>query len=222
MQKTAKRAFHSTIILRCGFVASLTKPHAVSTHHLQQAVASIAHRGPDAANTWQNSNKTVSLAHARLSIIDLSAMGNQPLVSVCNTIHCLVNGELYDFERIRSELQAKGHVFKTKSDSEIVINLYKEYGVPGMFAHLRGEFAFTLWDEKLQLLVAAKDRFGIKPLFYSIYENGIYLASEAKALFRMGVPCEWDEESVNKTLHLFGNRTLFKRLYTCLCFVIRL
>jgi asparagine synthase (glutamine-hydrolysing) len=105
----------------------------------------------------------VGLGHARLAIIDLDT-GDQPLTNEDEQLHVVVNGEFYDFERIRADLEARGHQFRSGSDSEIVLHLYEEYGAHCVH-HLRGEFAFLLWDARRQRLLAARDRFGIKPLF---------------------------------------------------------
>ena len=97
-------------------------------------------------------------------------------------------------ERQRRELERRGHVFRTGSDSEIALHLYEEFGAHCV-QQLRGEFAFVLWDEPNQTLFAVRDRFGIKPLYYAFYDNTLYLASEIKALFAAGVPARWDHES---------------------------
>lgn len=153
------------------------------------------------------------MGHARLSIIDL-ATGEQPLANEDEQLHLIVNGEFYEFERIQQELKYRGHRLRTHSDSEIVLHLYEEFGTQCL-QHLRGEFAFILWDESKQLLFAARDRFGIKPLFYALVGNTLYLASEAKALFAAGVPACWDRESFYQQLfaYLASDRTLFKGVY---------
>jgi asparagine synthetase B (glutamine-hydrolysing) len=108
-------------------------------------------------------------------------------------VRIVVNGEFYDFERQRRELEQRGHHFRTRSDSEIALHLDEDFGVHCL-GHLRGEFAFVLWDETNQLLLAARDRFGIKPLYYAVRDDTLYLASEVKALFAAGVPARWDHE----------------------------
>jgi asparagine synthase (glutamine-hydrolysing) len=144
-----------------------------------------------------------------LSIIDLSG-GDQPIASEDESLRIVVNGEFYDFERIRRELETRGHRFRTKSDSEIALHLYEDLGVHGL-TQLRGEFAFALWDANHQTLFAARDRFGIKPLFYAWHNDTLYLASEAKALFAAGVPARWDHESFyhHATGPALADRTLF-------------
>src|ERR1041385_7056664 len=120
------------------------------------------------------------------------------------------NGEFYDFERQRRELEQRGHRFRTRSDSEIALHLYEDYGAHCV-QHLRGEFAFVLWDENNQTLLAVRDRFGIKPLYYSVQGGTIYLASEIKALFAAGVTPGWDQEYFYQmaTGPTMPDRTLF-------------
>ena len=153
---------------------------------IDAATRALYHRGPDGQRHWLSDDGLAGLGHARLSIIDLET-GDQPLANEDGTIHAVVNGELYDFERIRRELEARGHRLGTKSDSEIVLHLYEDLG-PACLEHLRGEFALALWDSRTRTLFAARDRFGIKPLYYAQHGGMLLLASEAKALFAAGVP----------------------------------
>lgn len=178
---------------------------------LRDGLATLKHRGPDKTSYWLSTEKNVALGHTRLSIIDLSN-GHQPIATKDESVRLVANGEFYDFEEIRQSLIEKGHRFKTQSDSEIALHLYREYGA-GCLKYLRGEFAFTLWDSKNQLFIAARDRMGIKPLFYTTYENKLYFASEIKALFAAGVPAAWDEESYTSRAFFFRDRTLFKNIH---------
>jgi asparagine synthase (glutamine-hydrolysing) len=123
----------------------------------------------------------LTIAHTRLAVIDL-VTGSQPLQSEDGNLVLAANGEIYDFERIRASLEAKGHRFSTHSDSEVILYLYKEYGLD-CFEHLRGEFAFLLYDKAKRRLIAARDRFGIKPLYFSRLDSGFVFASEMKAIF---------------------------------------
>lgn len=194
----------------CGIVAIARKNEPVDELILQKAVEALHHRGPDGRKTWLSPSGLVGLAHTRLSIIDLHT-GDQPLSSQDGTIHAVVNGEFYGFQDIRSELQAKGHKFKTRSDSEILIHLYEEYGAQCVH-RLRGEFAFVLWDERQHKLFAARDRFGIKPLFYTMRGQDLLLASEMKAFRAAGLSFHWDEESfyhANLMGTFLQDRTLF-------------
>src|SRR5262249_23631880 len=147
--------------------------------------------GPDNQSTWVDAKGQAGLAHARLSLLDLTPSGDQPLTWDDGRYQLVHNGEFYDFERIKHELEGRGHRFRTHSDSEILMPLYHELGA-GSLEKLRGEFAFVLWDRDSRSVFAARDRFGIKPLFYAIHDGKLYFASEVKALFAMGVPPEWD------------------------------
>jgi len=176
---------------------------------LENATAKLRHRGPDEAGYWVSEHGRVGLGHSRLSIIDLET-GSQPIGSEDGKIQAIVNGEFYGYETIREELERTGHRFRTRSDSEILLHLYEDHGA-NCVKYLRGEFAFILWDERKQALFAARDRFGIKPLFHAEVGGTLYLASEAKALFGAGVPAGWDHEQYYQHLFLCLNqdRTLF-------------
>jgi asparagine synthase (glutamine-hydrolysing) len=187
----------------CGIVAIYHPRGCVSAEALQRATALLHHRGPDGRRQWIAPHGRIGLGHARLSIIDL-VTGDQPIASEDGHRHIVVNGEFYDFERIRCELERAGHQFRTRSDSEIALHLYEDLG-PHCLHQLRGEYAFVLWDEPQQRLFAARDRFGIKPLFFAWHQGVLYLASEVKALFAAGVPARWSREGLfNATI--FGGQ----------------
>jgi asparagine synthase (glutamine-hydrolysing) len=158
----------------------------------------LAHRGPDGSGTWVDEAGRVALCHTRLAVIDLET-GTQPIANEDGSLRVVVNGEFYDYVRIRRELESRGHRFQTGSASEILLHLYEEEGV-GALRHLRGEFAFVLWDGRRERLFVARDRFGIKPLFYAETNGLLHVASEGKALFASGVPAAWDFEAVHRTL----------------------
>jgi asparagine synthase (glutamine-hydrolysing) len=145
----------------CGIAAFFSQSKPVLTGALADAVQSLIHRGPDNQSVWASKDQRVGLGHTRLSIIDL-ATGDQPIANEDERVCIVVNGEFYDFERQRFELKKRGHRFRTRSDSEIALHLYEDFGAPCL-RHLRGEFAFALWDESNQLLLAARDRFGTGP-----------------------------------------------------------
>ncbi len=190
----------------CGIVAMFSLGRAIRREHLAAAVSSIHHRGPDGEGIWLSDDEKVGLGHRRLSIIDLET-GAQPIFDDSGRV-IVVNGELYDFEPIRDRLRQDGYRFRTDSDSEIALHLFAEHG-SGCFPHLRGEFAFALFDPELKVLFAARDRFGIKPLFYAVHDGVLYLASEIKALFAAGVPARWDLESYWDRGFLLRDRTLY-------------
>ncbi|MEQ8356359.1 MAG: asparagine synthase (glutamine-hydrolyzing) [Kiloniellaceae bacterium] len=196
----------------CGIVAILSRNGPVSMDAMNRAVAQLHHRGPDGQGSWLSPDGRAALGHARLSIIDLET-GAQPIANEDETVHIAVNGEFYDFERARRALEMAGHRFRTRSDSEIALHLYEEHGVEAV-RHLRGEFAFTLWDQSCETLFAFRDRYGVKPLYYSLYDGDLYVASEMKALFAAGVPARWDLESVYLGVALRGpSRTLFQDVF---------
>ena len=191
----------------CGLVA-VAGADAVREARLDAALDAIAHRGPDGRGTWRGEG--VALGHVRLAVTD-PANGAQPIANEDGTIIAIVNGELYDAERERHFLVSRGHVVKTRCDSELLVHLYEELG-DGVVARVRGELAFVLWDGRRRRLLAGRDRFGIKPLVWARWQGGIALASEAKALFALGVPARWDHEAFAHAAHVqypWPDRTLF-------------
>lgn len=181
----------------CGLIATRSALPP-SADRVELALAAIAHRGPDGRGTWSSPDGKVVLGHARLSIIDLEG-GNQPLVNEDGRIAAVVTGEFYGFEAIRSELRDRGHLFRSASDSEILLHLYEQHGFNAI-KQLRGEFAFVLWDDRRKHLLAGRDRFGIKPLFYAEKAGDLLLASEMKALFAHGIAPGWDEDAMHQHL----------------------
>jgi asparagine synthase (glutamine-hydrolysing) len=178
----------------CGIVGMFSPRGRVSREMLSRATERLYHRGPDGRRLWIADHGRVGLGHARLSIIDLTT-GDQPIASEDERLHIVVNGEFYDYERIQRELEGLGHRLRTRSDSEIALHLYEDFGA-ACLARLRGEFAMLLWDEGNQVLFAARDRFGIKPLFYAEHQGTLSFASEVKALFAAGVPARWNREAI--------------------------
>ncbi|MBV9340332.1 MAG: asparagine synthase (glutamine-hydrolyzing) [Acidobacteria bacterium] len=197
----------------CGIVAMFSRSSPVSPVLLENATRRLYHRGPDGQRRWISPDGRVALGHARLSIIDLTT-GDQPISSEDGRKHIIVNGEFYDYEAIQRNLEGSGHYLRTRSDSEIALHLYEDLGIQCLH-RLRGEFALVLWDENHRSLFAARDRFGIKPLFYAMHGETLYLASEVKALFAAGVPARWDAEAVAQATE-FGShqvRTLFDGIF---------
>jgi asparagine synthase (glutamine-hydrolysing) len=197
----------------CGIVAFFSRRNPTSQAALRRATQSLNHRGPDGERHWISQDSKVALGHTRLSIIDLTT-GDQPIASEDGRTRIVVNGEFYGYEVIRRELEQSGHRLRTRSDSEIALHLYEDLG-PQCLHRLRGEFAFVLWDGTNQTMFAARDRFGIKPLFYAFYNDTLYLASEAKALFAAGIPAKWDPESVYHSVEYGSHpsRTLFDGVF---------
>lgn len=164
----------------CGICGWVDK-EPVKRPVLESMIGELRHRGPDAQQVEVLGN--VGLGHARLSIIDLSSAANQPMSNEDHTIWLVYNGEFYTFQSYRKALMEKGHVFKSHTDSEVLIHLYEEHG-PEFVAQMRGMFAFGMWDGKQKQLMLARDRVGIKPLYYFHKGNTFLFASELKALLK--------------------------------------
>jgi asparagine synthase (glutamine-hydrolysing) len=182
----------------CGIVAFVAVDAPVDEAALAAATATLEHRGPDGSTTWRSRDGRVGLGHTRLQIV--GRHGGQPLRSEDGAVLAVVNGELYGWREARRRLERLGHAFATDTDSEIVVHLYEEYGA-ALVDHLRGEFAFLLWDARRRCLLGARDRFGIKPLYYAPTRAGFVLASEPKALFAAGVKAEWDVRAALAAMH---------------------
>jgi asparagine synthase (glutamine-hydrolysing) len=197
----------------CGIVAFFSRRTPIDTAALRQATKSLYHRGPDGQRHWISADRLAALGHSRLSIIDL-VTGDQPIANEDEKIWIVVNGEFYGYEAVRQELEDKGHRLRTRSDSEIALHLYEDLGVQCLH-RLRGEFALIIWDERRRRLFAARDRFGIKPLYYAFQGDTLYLASEVKALFAAGVPARWDSESVYCSVAFGGHqvRTIYDGVF---------
>jgi asparagine synthase (glutamine-hydrolysing) len=146
----------------------------------------MAARGPDGSGEWFSADGRVGLGHRRLSIIDLSDRAAQPMVSADGRLVISFNGEIYNYRELKAELQALGRVFRTQSDTEVLLQLYEEHGT-AMLEKLRGMFAFALWDGRKRALLLARDPFGIKPLYYADDGKTLRVASQVKALLRAPV-----------------------------------
>lgn len=176
-------------------------------HHLDNMIARLHHRGPDGRGTHVDRQEGLALGHARLSIIDLAG-GHQPLYGRGKDLVLTANGEFYDYKRIRSRLMADGARFVTKSDSEIALALYDRHGLD-FVDHLRGEFAFALYDKREESLILVRDRFGIKPLFYHVRDGAIYYGSEVKSVIaHPDVPVRLDRKAaLHQLMHTMAPGT---------------
>jgi asparagine synthase (glutamine-hydrolysing) len=177
----------------CGFVAGLLQT-GIDPKRLERALDALHHRGPDAVGRWISPDGRWFLGHTRLSIIGLGN-GAQPMSDASGDVRLVVNGEFYGYRAIRERLRSEGCAFATDSDSEIALHLYLREGM-NLGRHLRGEFAAVIADRRHGALLAIRDRFGIKPLFYAVHEGNVYFASEVKALLALGVPARWNREAV--------------------------
>lgn len=184
----------------CGIFGIWSATGGIAREDVMAPMAALAHRGPDGSGTWADADGAVALAHTRLALVGLR-WGAQPIASPDGRVQLVVNGEFYDHARIRRGLERDGAVFSTDSDSEIALHLYLARGDEALHA-LRGEFALILWDGRRRRLLAARDRFGIKPLFYVRHEGRLLIASEMKALVAAGVRPRWDEAAMLEHLHL--------------------
>jgi asparagine synthase (glutamine-hydrolysing) len=176
----------------------------------------MTHRGPDAAGLYQSPDRRVVLAHRRLSIVDLSDSGRQPMANEDATIWVALNGEIYNHQTLRAALGSKGHRFKSRSDTEAVVHAYEDSGV-GCVGRLDGMFAFAIWDEGRRELLIARDRLGKKPVYYSFAGGRLIFASEIKGLLQHpDVVRDIDPTALDAFL-TFSNTpaplTLFKNVY---------
>jgi asparagine synthase (glutamine-hydrolysing) len=180
---------------------------------LERMMSAINHRGPDGRGSYVDGQ--VALGHTRLAIIDLHT-GAQPMCNEDETIWVVFNGEIYNFGTLRDELAKKGHIFKSATDTEVIVHLYEEHGADCL-KFLQGMFAFAIWDKKENSLLLARDRVGIKPLYYTRTASSLLFASEIKAL--LGDPevqCEIHLQSVDTFLTHYclpGRETLWKNIY---------
>ncbi|MEI6193271.1 MAG: asparagine synthase (glutamine-hydrolyzing) [Verrucomicrobiota bacterium] len=202
----------------CGIAGKLFHDPAarVSSPDIERMTGAITHRGPDGRGLHLDGN--VGLGHVRLSIIDLST-GAQPMTNEDETVWIVFNGEIYNFAALRERLQGKGHVFRSHSDTEVIIHAYEEFG-PDCVKELRGMFAFAIWDAKRKRLFVARDRVGIKPLYYCRTDEAFYFASELKAIITdPAVPRAINLPGIRKFLafhYLPGTETLFKDIHKLL------
>jgi asparagine synthase (glutamine-hydrolysing) len=161
-------------------------------------------RGPDGEGVWIPENRRIGLAHRRLSIIDLSDAGAQPMATPDGAVRIVFNGEIYNYRELRLSLEAKGYRFRSHSDTEVLLYLYLEHGRD--FLHqLRGMYAITLWDERMRGLLLARDPFGIKPLYYADDGKSIRVASQVKALLKGGAVDTSPEPAGHAGFFLWGS-----------------
>jgi asparagine synthase (glutamine-hydrolysing) len=165
----------------CGIVGKLYRDEQkhVDPNLIDRMLGTMAHRGPDGEGKYLAG--PLGLGHRRLSIIDLSASGSQPMCNEDGTVWIVFNGEIYNYLELRDRLAKRGHTFSSTTDTEVIIHLYEEHGTDCL-RHLRGMFAFALWDTKSQRLFLARDRVGIKPLYYCETADALLFASELKSI----------------------------------------
>lgn len=185
----------------CGIIGiyHYTSKNPVNKKNLEEATSVLYHRGPDEYGYFYDDKNGLGFGHRRLSIVDLST-GQQPLYNEDNSIVLICNGEIYNFPELFDKLVSLGHKFKTRSDNEAIIHLYETYGLDCV-NHLNGMFAFALWDKNKNLLFLARDRMGVKPLYWALQNNSFYFSSELKGLLALKeIKRELNIESLNKYL----------------------
>ena len=198
----------------CGIVGIVERDltRTIPPGAVERMVRTLNHRGPDEEGSVNVPG--VALAMRRLAIVDVSG-GQQPFSNEDGTIHMVANGEIYNFESVKAELTAKGHRFRSRADVEVIVHAYEEWG-PEFVTRIRGMFALAVWDSRTQTLLAARDRAGEKPLYYTTTSEGLLLASEIKALLaRPEVSRDLDLEALDQFLtyeYVIAPRTIFSSI----------
>lgn len=172
-----------------------------------------SHRGPDGNGVWKN--EKAGFAHSRLSIIDVSSGGAQPMSLINDKLHICFNGEIYNYKELRVELEALGCYFKSESDTEVILHAYDQWG-EASFSRFNGMFAIALFDTDKEELILARDRYGIKPLYYYINDEWAFFASELGSLLAFPIPRELDYASVSSYFqfsYVSENRSILKDIY---------
>lgn len=199
----------------CGIAGLLNFDDAPASASLLQKMANVlSHRGPDGERIYTDG--AAGLGHRRLAILDLSSAGQQPMLTQDRRYALTYNGELYNFREIRSELEVLRHRFLSASDSEVVLNAYREWG-PACVERFNGMFAFAIWDSQKKEMFLARDRYGIKPLYYALLGNALVFASEQKAiLVHPDMRRELDRDALFEYFtfqNIFTDRTLLKGVH---------
>ncbi|MBA3714110.1 MAG: asparagine synthase (glutamine-hydrolyzing), partial [Pyrinomonadaceae bacterium] len=192
----------------CGIVHR-DRAYPMSESVLLKMRDSLTHRGPDDAGQYLAPG--IALGTRRLSILDLSQRGHMPMSTEDGRYWITYNGEVYNFQELRSELESRGHAFRSHTDTEVVLRLYAEQG-PAMLDRLNGMFAFAIWDSQERVLFLARDRVGVKPLYYAFEGDALYFASEEKALFAAGLAPKFDTTTWEELLcfrYVAGEQTPF-------------
>ena len=188
----------------CGFlvVASVRRDRPIphDDDELVRMRDTLHHRGPDACGAWMDEGRRVALLHRRLRIIDLEG-GRQPMAGAGGRVRLVYNGEIYNFRELRARLEGTGRVFRTRSDTEVLVAAYERWGADCV-EHLNGIFSFAVWDEDVGTLTLARDPLGVKPLYYGMWNGCVYAASEAKAIVAdPRVPRIVDAEALDHFFH---------------------
>lgn len=183
-----------------------------SNKTVQSMLDVLRHRGPDGEGLY--CDRQLAFGHRRLAILDLSDNGKQPFISRDGRFVITYNGEIFNYKELRSELEMLGYIFHSETDTEVLLYMYEQYGENAL-DRLNGMFAFAVWDKHRQKLFIGRDRVGIKPLYYAIYKDTLYFASEPKAIFTAGVPADLNEDAFTELLlfrYIAGEQTTFQHI----------
>ncbi len=198
----------------CG-IAGVLGSSGAAPNAVREMLSCLQDRGPDATAVKPIGDGAIG--HSRLSIVDLRAVSNQPFESADGRYSLVFNGEIYNYRELRRELQGS-YGFRTASDTEVLLAAYIHWG-PAALERLQGMFAFAIWDQREQSLFAARDRFGVKPFFYSEYGGLFSFASEIKALWAAGVPREANERTwaayLSQGMYRVGGEAFWRRDAFC-------
>lgn len=200
----------------CGIIGIASSKNLINENDLIRGRDSMIHRGPDSHGVWLSEDKKIGFGHRRLSIIDLTDAGHQPMTNLDQNISIVFNGEIYNYVDLRKELQALGYDFSSDSDTEVLLNSYIEWGVDCL-DKLNGMFAFGLYDKRNNKIFIARDRAGEKPLFYSINNDSLHFSSELKGLIEIDKSIQKiDKKSLNLYLsvgYIAGDSCIYKNVF---------
>jgi asparagine synthase (glutamine-hydrolysing) len=198
----------------CGLAGiALPRGEHVDPVLLRRMNGTLLHRGPDGEGIFVDGN--IGLAHRRLSIIDIET-GAQPIFNEDESVAVIFNGEIYNYRELTTELTAAGHSFRTHSDTEVLVHLYEEHGIAAMLSRLRGMFVFALYDRRRRMLYLVRDRFGIKPCYYSVRGGACHFASEIRAILATGHPVSPNPRAIDLYLRsrfTHADETIFSGIY---------
>lgn len=195
----------------CGIAGIAGEPeHAIAARAVSRMISTLTRRGPDGDGTevWNGA----ALGHRRLAVFDLSEAGRQPMLSTDSTLGIVFNGAVYNFRSLRNDLERLGYQFKSQTDTEVLVNGYREWGIDGLASKIRGMFAFGLWDERIRKLFLVRDRLGVKPLVFALQGKQLAFASTVRALRAAGFANEINTRAIVDYLE-FGFVTEERAIY---------
>jgi asparagine synthase (glutamine-hydrolysing) len=163
----------------CGICGTVAADGSSNVEEVRRPMDALSHRGPDGAEAWTDGH--CSIGHRRLAIIDLSDRAMEPMPNETQEVWLSFNGEIYNHDALRDDLMRRGHSFRSRTDAEVIVHGYEEWG-DDVVHHLRGMFAFAIWDQRNRRLFLARDRVGKKPLFYSSSSGRFFFASELQSI----------------------------------------